>query len=173
MLQKFAMIPPRILFALSSAACALLLAFGYYLQYFDNQEPCPLCLVQRGFYFALLLVFAAGAIHAPRALGSRVYSLAALLFAAGGAAVAGRHVWLQHLPADQVPACGPDLYFMLENLPLARTLEKLFKGSGQCAEVTWTFLKLSIAEWSLAWFVLFALLALYTVRLAARSRRAP
>ena len=172
MLQPSVMIPPRFLFALSSAACALLLAFGFYLQYFDNQDPCPLCLVQRGFYLALLLVFAAGAIHGPRALGTRVYSMIALGFAAGGAAVAGRHVWLQHLPADQVPACGPDLYFMLENLPFMRTLEKLFKGSGQCAEVGWTFLKLSIAEWSLAWFVLFALLALYAARLASRSQPA-
>ena len=162
---------PRNLFALSSASCALLLAFGLYLQYFDNQDPCPLCLVQRGFYFALLLVFAAGAIHGPSAFGNKVYSMVALVFAAGGATVAGRHVWLQHLPADQVPACGPDLYFMLENLPLARTLEKLFRGSGQCAEVTWTFLKLSIADWSLAWFVVFALIALYAARFAARSQR--
>jgi disulfide bond formation protein DsbB len=90
------------------------------------------------------------------------------VLAAAGAAVAGRQVWLQHLPPDQVPACGPDLYFMLENLPLARTIEKLFKGSGQCAEVKWTFLNLSIAEWSLGWFVLFALLALWV---ALRGRR--
>lgn len=159
---------PRTLFALAAAACALLLACGFYLQYFDNQDPCPLCLVQRGFYFGLLLVFAAGAIHAPGPTGNTVYSIFALVLAAGGAAVAGRQVWLQHLPPDQVPACGPDLYFMLENLPLARTIEKLFKGSGQCAEVKWTFLNLSIAEWSLGWFVLFGLLALWV---ALRGRR--
>lgn len=164
-------VTPRILFALSAAACALLLACGFYLQYFDGQDPCPLCLVQRGFYFGLMLVFGAAAIHRPRAIGNLVYSISGLALAAGGAAVAGRQVWLQHLPADQVPACGPDLYFMLENLPLARTLEKLFKGSGQCAEVTWTFLGLSIAEWSLAWFVLFGVVALW-ITLRARATRA-
>ena len=156
------------LFGCAAAACALLLACGYYLQYFDHQDPCPLCLVQRGFYFGLLLVFAAGALHGPGAIGNIAYAIFALVLAAGGAAVAGRQVWLQHLPADQVPACGPDLYFMLENFPLARTLEKLFKGSGQCAEVTWRFLSLSIAEWSLAWFVLFGLTALW---IALRARR--
>ena len=162
-------VTPRQLFAFSAAACALLLAYGFYLQYFDNQDPCPLCLVQRGFYFGLLLVFAAAALHAPGPAGNLAYSIFALVLAAGGAAVAGRQVWLQHLPADQVPACGPDLYFMLENLPLARTIEKLFKGSGQCAEVTWTFLSLSIAEWSLLWFVLLALPALWVALRATRG----
>jgi disulfide bond formation protein DsbB len=76
-------------------------------------------------------------------------------------------VWLQHLPADQVPACGPDLFFMMENFPLGRMLQLLLRGSGQCAEVHWTFLGLSIAEWSLAWFVAFAALALF---LALRKR---
>ena len=81
--------------------------------------------------------------------------------------MAARQVWLQHLPADKVPACGPDLYFMLENLPLARTLEKLFTGSGQCAEVNWKSLGLSIAEWSLACFTV---LALYSLWLGFRRR---
>ena len=166
-------ITPRTLFALAAAACALLLASGFYLQYVDGQEPCPLCLVQRGFYFGLLLVFAAGAVHGPRSIGNFVYSVIAVVLAAGGAAVAGRQVWLQHLPPDKVPACGPDLYFMLENLPLARTLEKLFKGSGQCAEVTWRFLSLSIAEWSLAWFVLFGLLALWIALRGGRGAALP
>ena len=84
-----------------------------------------------------------------------------------GFGVAARQVWLQHLPADQVPACGPDLFFMMENFPLSRTLEKLFTGSGQCAEVNWKFLGLSIAEWSLAWF---AALAVYAFWLGVRQR---
>ena len=170
-LQLLVPITPRKIFAFVAAACAALLAFGFYLQYFQDQEPCPLCLVQRGFYFALMVVFAVAAVHGPRAVGNAVYSIIGFALAAGGAAVAGRHVWLQHLPPDKVPACGPDLYFMLENLPLARTLEKLFKGSGQCAEVKWTFLGLSIAEWSLVWFVLFALLAAWNA-FRGRSARA-
>jgi disulfide bond formation protein DsbB len=70
-------------------------------------------------------------------------------------------VYLQHLPPEQVPACGPDLFYMLDNFPIARTLQMLLRGSGQCAEVHWRFLGLSIAEWSLVWFALFAVAALY------------
>lgn len=141
--------------------CAALLAYAYYLQYFEGQDPCPLCLVQRFFYYGILIVLAAGALHGPGRKGAIAYSIGALLFAAGGIATAVRQVWLQHLPADQVPACGPDLYYMAENLPLGRTLQLLLRGSGQCAEVHWTFLGLSIAEWSLAWFLAFAALALF------------
>jgi len=162
---------PRLFYALPALACAGLLAFGYYLQYFDRQDPCPLCLVQRGFYYGVLLVFAVAALHFPGRTGRSLYCIAATLAALGGLGVAARQVWLQHLPADQVPACGPDLSFMMENFPLGRMLEKLFMGSGQCAEVTWRFLGLSIAEWSLAWF---AALAVYAVWLGFRpetSRR--
>ena len=157
----------RLLFALPAAICAGLLGFGYYLQYFEGQEPCPLCMVQRAFFYALIVIFAIAALHGPKRIGAAIYCGAALLVALGGGAVATRHVWLQHLPADKVPACGPDLFFMLENLPLQRTLEKLFAGSGQCAEVNWKFLGLSIAEWSLAWF---GALALYALWLAFRKR---
>ena len=144
-----------------------MLGFGYILEYFYGQDPCPLCLVQRAFYYGVLLVFAVAALHSPGKTGHVLYCVAGALFALGGLGVALRHVWLQHLPADQVPACGPDLFFMLENFPLGRMFEKLFMGSGQCAEVTWRFLGLSIAEWSLAWF---AALALYAAWLALRKR---
>jgi len=148
-------------------ACAGLLGTGYFLQYFQGQDPCPLCLLQRGFYYAILIVLAAGALHGPGRKGAIAYAIGALAFAAGGIATAARHVWLQHLPPDQVPACGPDLFYMMENLPLGRTLQLLLRGSGQCAEVHWRFLGLSIAEWSLASFLALAALAL---TLALRKR---
>ncbi|HEY5635650.1 MAG TPA: disulfide bond formation protein B [Burkholderiales bacterium] len=156
---------------LGALACAALLGFGYYLQYAQGQEPCPLCLVQRGFYFGLLAVFAAAAAHAPWGSARIGWGVAALVFAGGGLATAGRQVWLQHLPADQVPACGPDLAYMLATLPFMRTLEKLFAGSGQCAEVKWRFLGLSIAEWSLAWFAVFAGLALWMMLSKEKGER--
>ncbi len=157
----------RLLLAAPALVCAGLLGFGYFLQYFQGQDPCPLCLVQRGFYYAVLAICALAAVHFPGQAGRRIYGAAAFVAALGGVGVAARHVWLQHLPADQVPACGPDLFYMVENLPFRRMLEKLFMGSGQCAEVNWRFLGLSIAEWSLAWF--FAL-ACYALWLAARRR---
>src|SRR5207237_9553052 len=119
----------------------------------------------RGFFYAVLALFGLAAIHRPARFGGIVYALLIAVFALGGLATASRQVWLQHLPADKVPQCGPDLLFMLENLPLAQTLKKLVAGSGECAKVDWTFLGFSIAEWSAAWFVV---LALYALWLAAR-----
>ena len=162
---------PRLFYALPALACAGLLGFGYYLQYFEGQDPCPLCLVQRGFFYAVLVIFTVAALHSPARTGNSVYCAAAMLLALGGFGVAARQVWLQHLPADQVPACGPDLFFMMENFPLRRMLEKLFLGSGQCAEVNWKFLGFSIAEWSLAWFAALAVYAVWLGFNLGKSRR--
>ena len=158
----------RLRFVAGATVCAALLGFGYYLQYVQGLEPCPLCMVQRGFFYVVMALFILAALHAPGRVGTAIYSALIVLFAAGGAAAASRQVWLQHLPPDRVPECGPDLFFMLENLPLSRTLEKLFHGSGECAAVDWTFLGLSIAGWSLAWFIA---LAVYALWLAARRGR--
>lgn len=166
------MLPPgtRTGFAAAAAACAALLGYGYFLQYAQGLEPCPLCLVQRGFFYLVMATFIAGAIHAPGRRGAIVYALLVALFAAGGAATASRQVWLQHLPADKVPQCGPDLFFMLDNFPLATTLQKLVQGSGECAKVDWSFLGLSIAGWALVWFVA---LAAYGFWIALRRSSSP
>src|SRR5687768_14473783 len=156
-------------FILPALACALLLAFGYYLQYGRGLEPCPLCLVQRGFFYAVLAICVTAALHGR---WMRFYAALAALFAAGGAAAAGRQVWLQHLPPDKVPQCGPDLFFMLDNFPLSRTLRTLVSGTGECAVVDWTFLGLSIAAWSLLWFAALAAAALWLAMRGRRQRRA-
>ncbi|PWT88352.1 MAG: disulfide bond formation protein B [Proteobacteria bacterium] len=158
----------RLYYAAPAVIIAALLGYGYYLQYVQGLEPCPLCMVQRLFFYLLIATFVIAALHAPRRIGAWVYTAFAVLFAASGAATAGRQVWLQHLPADKVPQCGPDLMFMLENMPLSRTLQKLIQGSGECAKVDWTFLGLSIAEWSLIWFIA---LAVYALWFAARRSR--
>jgi disulfide bond formation protein DsbB len=155
----------RMRFAAGAVVCAALLGYGYYLQYMQGLEPCPLCMVQRAFFYALMALFIVAALHAPGRVGTAIYSVLIALFALGGAATASRQVWLQHLPADKVPQCGPDLFFMLENFPLSRTLAKVFQGSGECAAVDWKFLGLSIAGWALVWF---SLLVLYAVWLAVR-----
>lgn len=156
-------------YALGVLACVGLLAFALYLQYVEHQEPCPLCILQRIAFIAMMAVFVVAALHGPGRGGAIAYSAVIVVIAGMGAAVAGRHVWLQHLPADQVPACGPGLGYMLERFPLTQVLPKIFAGSGECAEVGWRFLTLSIPEWSLLWFVL---LAAFAVAVAIRTPRA-
>lgn len=158
----------RLYYAAPAVLCAALLGYGYFLQYVQGLEPCPLCMVQRLFFYAVMALYVIATLHAPGRIGAWTYAGLIVLFAAGGAATASRQVWLQHLPADKVPQCGPDLFFMLENMPLSRTLQKLIQGSGECAAVDWKFLGLSIAGWALVWFIA---LAVYALWLAARRTR--
>ena len=159
----------RIGYVAGVVICVSLLGFGLYLQYVDGQDPCPLCIFQRVAFIALSAVFLLGALHGPGKTGAIVYAVLGGLFAATGAGLAARHVWLQSLPADQVPACGPGLSYMLEQFPMSRMLEKVLSGSGECAEAGWRFLGLTIAGWSLLWFVL---LGAFIIGLAWHRARA-
>lgn len=153
----------RILFLAVFLACAGLMGFGLYLQHFEHLEPCPLCILQRIAFTAIGGTALAAAIHNPRKRGRSLYGGLLALIALLGGGVAAWQVWLQHLPPGQVPECGPGLDYMLDALPLTKILPMIFKGSGECAEVTWTFLELSIAQWALGWFVLFALAGVIAV----------
>lgn len=164
------MFSQRMLFVYGFVACAALIGIALYFQHVVGLEPCPLCIFQRVFVFALGGVMLLGALHDPRAWSRRIYGGLITVLAGLGAAVAGRHVWLQNLPADQVPACGPGLEYMLERYPLGRTLELVLKGSGECAEVQWTFLGLSIPAWTL---VAFCALLAWGLYLAFRRSHSP
>lgn len=159
---------PRLGYLAGFLACAVLLAFALYLQYYEYQDPCPLCILQRVVFIALMAVFLAGALHGPQRTGVRVYSMLLVVISLAGAGIATRHVWLQHLPKDKVPECGPGLEYMLKKFPLFDAFEKIFHGSGECAEVGWTLFNLSIAGWSLVWFVLLGAFAAY-IALTARK----
>ena len=144
----------RTLFLLGFAACGCLLAYAIYLQMYAGLEPCPLCIFQRVAFAALGLVFLIGGLHAPRAAAARRgYGTLGLLAALAGVAVAGNHVRLQHLPPDQVPSCGPGLDYMMEAMPVTGVIRKVMTGSGECANVDWSFLGLSMPAWSLLWFI--------------------
>ena len=145
-------ISARLIFSAISITCLGLLSYGYYLQFFEQLEPCPMCIFQRICYFVLMLITALAAIHNPSRLGTRVYASLSAIMALIGAGIAARQTWLQHLPPDKVPECGPGLDFMLEMYPLGETIMKTLRGSGDCAVVDWRFLSLSIAEWSLICF---------------------
>jgi len=144
----------------------LMIALALFMQHYMELLPCPLCIVQRVIVMVLAVVFFMGFLHNPATWGRRVYGLLLTLISAGGLLVAGRHTWLQHLPADKVPECGPGLEFWMNNLPPNEVIQKVFQGSGECAEVAYRFIGLSIAEWSLVAFVLFLIYSLKVLFLA-------
>lgn len=137
--------------------CALLLGFALYSQHIVGLDPCPLCVFQRMAVIGLGILFLLSALHNPAVLGARIYAVLLLLVAIGGGLVAGRHLWLQSLPLDQVPACGPGLDYLLETFPLTEALSLIFEGSGECAEVQWSFLGLSMPGWVLLWLAVLGL----------------
>ena len=147
-------------------ACAGLLAFAYYLQFARGLEPCPLCIIQRVVFAAMGILFLVAAIHHPRRVGAWIYGGLLFALAGIGTAVAGRHVWLQHTPEAERPACGPGLDYLLSRFGPLGGLQRILRGSGECGAVDWTFLGLSIPEWSLAVFVA---LGIYALLLAARD----
>jgi len=147
----------RLFYAILFLLCCILLGYGYYLEFAGGLEPCPLCIFQRIAYLAVLVLSLVALVHGPAGIAAGIYSAVIAISALVGAGIAGRQVWLQHLPPGQVPECGPGLDFMLDVFPLTETLKMVFTGSGECAEVDWTFLTFSIAEWSLMWFILIAI----------------
>jgi disulfide bond formation protein DsbB len=147
-------IPNRRLLNLAGfLACVGLMAYALYSEHVLGLTPCPLCVFQRIAVIALGLVFLLATLHNPQGGARFAYAGLALLAAVGGIAVSGRHLWLQNLPEDKVPACGPDLGYMVDNFPFADMLKMVFTGSGECAEISWQFLGLSMPAWVLIWAV--------------------
>jgi len=130
-------------------ACAGMMGYALYAQYGLELEPCPLCVFQRVAVIGLGLVFLLAFLHGPKLPGLRVYGVLAALAGLLGVSVAGRHVWLQNLPPDQVPACGPGLDFMLDTFGLGEVVGMVLSGSGECADVDWSLFGLTMPAWVL------------------------
>jgi protein dithiol:quinone oxidoreductase len=154
---------PRIWFFLGFLGCAGLLAAGAYFQFVEGLKPCPLCISQRIAILLTGLCFLAAAVQNPGQTGIKRYAILGSVIALTGAAISTRHVWLQHLPADQVPECGPGLEYMLQYFPLFETLKLMLSGTGDCAEVNWTFLTLSMPAWTLIAFLILATLSILQI----------
>lgn len=153
---------PRLVFlGLFVLAVVSLLFARLYLEAFLDLAACPLCMTQRAFVLLWGVIALLAVLHNPPGWGRRVYAVLCGLAAIGGGAVAARHVWLQHLPADQVPACGPSLEYMLDTLPFSETISLVLMGDGNCAEISWTFLGLTIPEQTLLLFIGAALVCLW------------
>ncbi len=141
--------PRLVFFGLAVMAVIAMLFAWAYLERTLGLPPCPLCMTQRVFVVLWGVIALVAALHNPARMGRRIYATLCALAALAGAAVAVRHVWIQHLPPDQVPACGPSLEYMLDTLPFSETVTMVLMGDGDCAAIHWTFLGLSIPEQTL------------------------
>lgn len=153
----------RVSFLAGFLACAGLIGFALFAEYHWQMFPCPLCIFQRIGFIVMGLFFLLGALHAPRGRVRLVYAIGVWLGAVFGIVVAGRHLWIQSLPADQVPSCGPPLDYMFSAFPFSQVLKLVFTGSGECAKVE-PILGLPMPAWSLLWFILLGVLAVLAVR---------
>jgi protein dithiol:quinone oxidoreductase len=153
----------RLFFLAIFLASAGLIGFGLYLQIQENQEPCPLCILQRIAFIAIGVVGLVATIHGPKRVGHVVYGVLLLLFSGFGGGVAIRQIWIQRQPSSVAVECGPGLDYMIENFPLAKLLPMIFKGTGDCAKETWSYWGLSIPEWALLWFILFLIAGLIAI----------
>lgn len=160
----------RMLYLAIFLACAALLGYAFYLQHVEYLEPCPLCIFQRIAFFFIAGAALIGAIHGPGRGGALVYTGLIAAGALAGVGVAGRHLWLQSLPPDQVPACGPGLEYMVEQFPLSEVLAMVFTGSGSCATIDWSFLGLSMPAWTLIWYLLLLIAGFIALQRARRSQ---
>ena len=132
----------------------LLLAFSIYLQVHDGMTPCPLCMLQRLMLIILGVLFFIGAVIKFKNTFHRLLALFSCLFSVLGGLLAGRQAWLQHLPPSTGGDCGASLDYMLQVLPFTEVIKKVLVGGTECSQVSWTFLNLSLAEWSLFCFAI-------------------
>ncbi|HSH57321.1 MAG TPA: disulfide bond formation protein B [Halomonas sp.] len=153
------------------ALCVLMMAVALSLEHLVGLEPCPLCIFQRIAVIAAGLVFALAAIHNPAGrLGAALYGVLGLAAVGTGIGVVWRHLWLQSLPADEVPSCGPGLDYMLDILPLQEVVNRVLSGSGECAEIDFLFLGVSLPGWTLVGFIVLVLAPLGLLLTAFRER---
>ena len=142
----------------------LLIVYVLYAQYVLALEPCPLCILQRVAVLALGLSFLLLALRPPQRKQSKfLASLLLMMISSAGVGIAARHVWIQSLPPDKVPGCGPGLDFMMANFPLSEVLEMVFSGSGECAEISWSFAYLSMPAWALIWLIVLGSFGVWSI----------
>ena len=140
-----------------------LLGYAAYSMKILGLEPCTLCITQQFFYCLIGISSFVSFLQNPGVTTSRVYSLLISLFAIAGIWISGRQIWLQGLPEDEVPLCGPPLEYIIDVFPFADVLNALFMGDGNCAEIPWQFLGLSMAGWSFIWFLVIFFLSVISL----------
>jgi protein dithiol:quinone oxidoreductase len=133
--------------------CAALMSYAFYLQYVKELEPCPMCWFQRVALLAMAIVFLIAAITNPGKTGAKIYAALTVITGGTGVALAARHLYIQSLPADQLPSCGMGITYMLESLPFLDVFARAIKGSTECNKID-LVLGLPIPAWTLLFFLL-------------------
>ena len=152
----------RTIYLIAWILCLLALMISvFFMQGYLNLEPCPLCIISRYIVAMLAVLFLLVVLHNPGVLGYRLYAGLSGLLIAAGIAVSARHIWLQSLPPELVPGCTPDIEYLFNRFPLFEALETIFNSTGECADISWTFLGLSIPQQTLLFFIVLLLLVLF------------
>jgi disulfide bond formation protein DsbB len=154
--------------------CYQLLIAAFYFQYVEGMKPCPLCIFQRVIVFILGLLFFIQALHRPilSDIWSVFYNSFGLLTSIIGFGISARHAYLQSLPADEIPACGPSLNYLIEMLSFYEVFDVVLKGSGECAEVSWRLLGLSMPMWMFLFFgsLIMLYIGRFWIKISLRKR---
>ena len=152
----------RIIYLAAWILCLLALAISvFFMQAYLKLEPCPLCTLSRLIVAALALLFLLIVLHNPGILGQRLYAGLSAFLISMGIAVSARHIWLQSLPPELVPGCTPDMEYLFDRFPLFEALETIFNSTGECADISWTFLGLTIPQQTLLFFIVLLFLVLF------------
>ena len=151
-------------YILGSIACFATLALALVIQTKYNLEPCPLCITQRLFFMGLGVLFLIGAFIKPASLLQKIFTVLQVITALGGAGWALRHWYLQANKESMIADCGVGFDYMFENFPLKKMFTLIFKGTGDCAAIDWTFLGLTLPQLALISFVAFGVYAIYLAK---------
>jgi protein dithiol:quinone oxidoreductase len=165
------LLAPRALFFSVFLCCAALMGYALFAQYVQKFEPCMLCMVQRVFMSALGLTALIAALHNPKGHGWAAYGVLCAVWAALGAYIAGRHVYLQSLPWDQLEGCSPSIDYILKHYEWAKVFQTIFIRDQDCGKIDWTFLGQSMPRWVLVWFIAMGLITLWRGITAKKALR--
>lgn len=140
---------------------AVLLMLAFSIEEYYSINPCPLCILQRVDLVFLGIIFLFGASLNLNKAGQIFIGIFVSIISLSGIALALRQVWLQHLPPNSSSDCGASLQYLMKILPFDQVVRKVLEGSAECSQTTWEFLHISMAGWSLIWFVIFFLFGVY------------
>lgn len=143
----------RRFFLLMGATGLGLIIVALFFEHMLLLEPCLLCYAQRACVYLVIFLSLFGFLHKNQSLIIfRTYIGLVITIIVCGILLSIRQLYLQNLPPELVPSCGPDIDYLFETLPVLEVFMLAVRGDGNCAEVLWSFLGISIPGWLLIAF---------------------